>query len=117
MQKEIDRIASVGIAPGEQLNAFFGARITSTPLKAGCKLIDLLRRPELSYADLAPFDAERPELPAVIREQVEIRIKYAGYIERQERDASSTAGFRAVRCRLIWTITRWTRCVWRRGRS
>ena len=84
-QKEIDRIASVGIAPGEQLNAFLEQH-HSTPLKAGCKLIDLLRRPELSYADLAPFDAERPELPAVIREQVEIRIKYAGYIERQERD-------------------------------
>ena len=85
VQKEIDRIASVGIAPGEQLNAFLEQH-HSTPLKAGCKLIDLLRRPELSYADLAPFDAERPELPAVIREQVEIRIKYAGYIERQERD-------------------------------
>ena len=84
-QKEIDRIASIGIAPGEQLNAFLEQH-HSTPLKAGCKLIDLLRRPELSYADLAPFDAERPELPAVIREQVEIRIKYAGYIERQERD-------------------------------
>lgn len=85
VQREIDRIASVGIAPGEQLNAFLEQH-HSTPLKAGCKLIDLLRRPELSYADLAPFDAERPELPAVIREQVEIRIKYAGYIERQERD-------------------------------
>ena len=59
---------------------------TPTPLKAGCKLIDLLRRPELSYADLAMFDPERPELPAVIREQVEIRVKYAGYIERQMRD-------------------------------
>lgn len=85
VQREIDRIASVGIAPGEQLNAFLEQH-HSTPLKAGCKLIDLLRRPELSYAALAPFDAERPELPAVIREQVEIRIKYAGYIERQERD-------------------------------
>ena len=85
VQREIDRIASVGIAPGEQLNAFLEQH-HSTPLKAGCKLIDLLRRPELSYAALAPFDAERPALPAVIREQVEIRIKYAGYIERQERD-------------------------------
>ena len=85
VQREIDRIASVGIAPGEQLNAFLEQH-HSTPLKAGCKLIDLLRRPELSYADLAMFDPERPELPAVIREQVEIRVKYAGYIERQMRD-------------------------------
>ena len=45
----------------------------------------VLRRPELSYADLAMFDPERPELPAVIREQVEIRVKYAGYIARQDR--------------------------------
>ena len=85
VQQEIDRVASVGVAPSEALNALLEAH-HSTPLKAGCKLIDLLRRPELSYAALAPFDPERPELSAVIREQVEIRIKYAGYIERQERD-------------------------------
>ena len=58
----------------------------AAPVKAGCKLIDLLRRPELGYADLAAFDPERPALPAVIREQVEIRVKYAGYIERQQKD-------------------------------
>ena len=85
VQQEIDRVASVGVAPSEKLNALLEAH-HSTPLKAGCKLIDLLRRPELSYAALAPFDPERPELSAVIREQVEIRIKYAGYIERQMRD-------------------------------
>lgn len=85
MQAEIDRIASVGVAPSDKLNGFLAGK-NSTPLKAGCKLIDLLRRPELSYADLAMFDPERPELPAVIREQVEIRVKYAGYIERQMRD-------------------------------
>ena len=67
------------------MNGLLAGKI-SRPLKAGCKLIDLLRRPELSYADLAMFDPERPELPAVIREQVEIRVKYAGYIERQMRD-------------------------------
>ena len=85
VQAEIDRIASVGVAPSDKLNGFLAGK-NSTPLKAGCKLIDLLRRPELSYADLAMFDPERPELPAVIREQVEIRVKYAGYIERQMRD-------------------------------
>ena len=85
VQQEIDRVASVGVAPSEALNALLEAH-HSTPLKAGCKLIDLLRRPELSYAALAQFDPERPELSAVIREQVEIRIKYAGYIERQMRD-------------------------------
>ena len=85
VQQEIDRVASVGIAPGDVLNGFLAGK-NSAPVKAGCKLIDLLRRPELGYDDLARFDPDRPALPAVIREQVEIRIKYAGYIERQQRD-------------------------------
>ena len=85
VQQEIDRVASVGIAPSDTLNGFLAGK-NSAPVKAGCKLIDLLRRPELSYADLARFDPDRPALPAVIREQVEIRIKYAGYISRQEKD-------------------------------
>ncbi|HJA48358.1 MAG TPA: tRNA uridine-5-carboxymethylaminomethyl(34) synthesis enzyme MnmG [Candidatus Agathobaculum intestinipullorum] len=85
VQQEIDRVASVGIAPGDALNGFLAGK-NSAPVKAGCKLIDLLRRPELGYDDLARFDPDRPALPAVIREQVEIRIKYAGYIERQQRD-------------------------------
>ena len=85
VQQEIDRVASVGIAPGDALNGFLAGK-NSAPVKVGCKLIDLLRRPELGYDDLARFDPDRPALPAVIREQVEIRIKYAGYIERQQRD-------------------------------
>ena len=85
VQQEIDRVASVGIAPSDALNGFLAGK-NSAPVKAGCKLIDLLRRPELSYADLARFDPERPALPAVIREQVEIRVKYAGYIDRQQKD-------------------------------
>ena len=85
VQQEINRVASVGVPVTDALNGFLAGK-NSAPLKAGCKLIDLLRRPELSYADLAMFDSERPELPAVIREQVEIRVKYAGYIERQMRD-------------------------------
>ncbi|HIV97720.1 MAG TPA: tRNA uridine-5-carboxymethylaminomethyl(34) synthesis enzyme MnmG [Candidatus Agathobaculum stercoravium] len=85
VQQEIDRVALVGVAPSDALNGFLAGK-NSAPVKAGCKLIDLLRRPELSYADLARFDPERPALPAVIREQVEIRVKYAGYISRQEKD-------------------------------
>ena len=85
VQQEIDRVASVGIAPSDALNGFLAGK-NSAPVRAGCKLIDLLRRPELSYADLARFDPERPALPAVIREQVEIRVKYAGYIDRQQKD-------------------------------
>ena len=85
VQQEIDRVAAVGVAPSDALNGFLAGK-NSSPVKAGCKLIDLLRRPELSYADLARFDSDRPALSAVIREQVEIRVKYAGYIDRQQRD-------------------------------
>ena len=58
----------------------------STPLKSGATLAELIRRPELSYEALAPLDPARPEdLPERVAEQVNIRIKYAGYIERQMR--------------------------------
>ena len=52
---------------------------------SGCPLINLLRRPQLHYEDLAPFDPTRPELSADIMEQVEISVKYAGYIQRQQK--------------------------------
>lgn len=85
VQQEIERVSRVNLAPTDDMQAFLTAH-HSTPLKSGCKLADLIRRPELTYVDLAPFDPERPELPAVIAEQVEIRIKYEGYIQRQMRD-------------------------------
>lgn len=85
VQQEIDRVAAVNLSPSDDMQAFLQAH-HSTPLKSGCKLIDLIRRPELGYDMLAPFDPERPELPDVIREQVEIRIKYEGYIRRQMND-------------------------------
>ena len=56
-----------------------------SPCPHGARFIDLLRRPRLSYDDLAPFDTERPELSREIAEQVEISVKYAGYIDRQNR--------------------------------
>ncbi len=85
VRNEIERVSRVGIAPSEELNDFLKSK-NSAPLKAGCKLVELLRRPELNYDSLKGFDPERRELPAIIREQVDIRIKYAGYIERQQRD-------------------------------
>ena len=57
----------------------------SSPVESSARLADLVRRPELGYEDIAPFDPERPELPAAVGEQVEIQIKYAGYIARQEQ--------------------------------
>lgn len=85
--REMERLCTVPISPSEQVQQFLSDHY-STPLKAGGRLIDLLRRPELSYEMLGAFDPERPALPAVLREQVEIRVKYAGYIERQERDVA-----------------------------
>ena len=55
------------------------------------RLSDLIRRPQLGYDDLAPFDPERPALPAVVREAVEIRMKYAGYIARQQKQVEEFA--------------------------
>lgn len=56
----------------------------TAPLKSGCKMIELLRRPQIGYEDLAPFDTNRPDLPYEVFEQVEISVKYEGYIKKQE---------------------------------
>lgn len=83
--REIERLETVTVGPTGEVQEFLAAH-GSAPLKSGGKLMDLLRRPELSYDALAAFDPGRPALPAVIREQVEIRVKYHGYIKRQLRD-------------------------------
>ena len=60
----------------------------TAPTSSGVSLADLLRRPQITYADLTPFDSARPELPRVVTEQAEIRLKYAGYIQRQLRQVA-----------------------------
>ncbi|MEG0875834.1 MAG: tRNA uridine-5-carboxymethylaminomethyl(34) synthesis enzyme MnmG [Oscillospiraceae bacterium] len=82
VEQETRRLESTHVAPTEQLCALLLARETSATA-TGASLADLLRRPQISYADLAPFDENRPELPRIITEQVEISLKYAGYIVRQ----------------------------------
>ena len=57
----------------------------SIPLSNGIKLVDLIRRPELDYDKLAPIDPDRPELSEEVREEVNIYIKYEGYLTRQEK--------------------------------
>jgi tRNA uridine 5-carboxymethylaminomethyl modification enzyme len=61
------------------------------PCPNGARLADLLRRPRLGYDDLAPFDRERPPLGRDVTEQVEITVKYQGYIERQQRQVAEMA--------------------------
>ena len=80
--KEIERVSTLNIAPGDELNEFLEKNNTA-PLTTGCKLADLIRRPQLFYNDLAQFDKDRPELPDDVCEQVELQIKYEGYISKQ----------------------------------
>lgn len=82
-EREIERAEKTVIAPSADLNRMLEDRGTS-PVSTGAKLADLVRRPQLDYPSLAPFDPQRPELPAPVREQVEIRLKYEGYIRRQQ---------------------------------
>ncbi len=84
VEREEHRLAHCGAAPSDALNALL-AQKGEPPVKNSQRLSDLLRRPKLCYADLAPFDPERPPLPKAVTEQVEISVKYAGYIARQQR--------------------------------
>ena len=84
VRRELARLESSGVAASEELNRMLAEKGTA-PVAASARLADLLRRPQVSYEDLAPFDRDRPELPAAVTEETEIQIKYAGYLARQER--------------------------------
>ena len=84
VEREIRRLEKTGIPGSAALNDLLTARGTA-PVADGCRLIDLLRRPQVSYEDLRPFDPADPDLPPAVREQVEITVKYEGYIRRQEK--------------------------------
>lgn len=79
---ETERLKHVNIAPTEEINDFLESRGTEK-LTTGIKLSQLIKRPQLSYAELAPFDKDRPELPKEVCEQAELNIKYEGYIAIQ----------------------------------
>ena len=82
VRREVKRLASHGVPPSEALNAFLTERGT-TPVTDGAPLIALLRRPQVQYGDLRQFDPDMPDLPPEVAEQVEISVKYEGYIQRQ----------------------------------
>ncbi len=82
VRREIARLENTHLAPLDELNALLEARGTA-PVASGVSLADLIRRPQLSYADLAPFDPERPALPRAVAGSAEINLKYEGYIRRQ----------------------------------
>lgn len=84
VEREVRRLARCHVPPSEALNAMLEARGTA-PVSTGASLAELIRRPQVSYEDTAPFDLERGELSRAIRNQVEIGLKYEGYIKRQLR--------------------------------
>ena len=97
VRQEIVRLEKTGVAESPELNRMLESR-GSAPVSGSARLADLLRRPELSYGDLAPFDENRPELPDSVGEEVQIQLKYAGYLTRQERQV---AEFRREEGRLL----------------
>ncbi len=82
---EIHRIKRTSIPPTEELNKLLEEKGTAT-VSTGIRLSELIKRPQISYDDLAPFDVNRPELPYEVREQVGLKIEYEGYIARQLLD-------------------------------
>lgn len=87
IQKEIDRLTHTNIGTNDKVQSLL-RKYQSTELVSGCTLADLVRRPELSYEILAPIDSNRNELPEDIVEQININIKYEGYIQRQQRQVT-----------------------------
>ena len=97
VRREVQRLEGSGIPASERLNAMLEGKGTA-PVANSARLADLLRRPQVSYADIAPFDPERPELSPAVTDEVEIQIKYAGYLTRQEKQVEE---FRKEEARLL----------------
>ena len=85
VDREIRRLASHGLPPSAELNEFLESRGTA-PVHDGASLLALLRRPQVRYRDLRRFDPDMPDLPPEAAEQVEISVKYEGYIQRQAQE-------------------------------
>ncbi len=97
VEAEMDRLEHCGVAESEALNALLTAHGTA-PVQGSARMADLVRRPQMEYDLLAPFDPGRPALPQAVTEQVEIQLKYAGYLARQEKQV---AEFQKAESRLL----------------
>ncbi len=84
ISQETERLETTTIPPSKKLNDLLVSRETS-PVSTGFRLGELLRRPQISYQDLAPFDPDRPALPTAVTEEAEILLKYEGYLKKQEQ--------------------------------
>ena len=97
IEEEIRRVEHTNIGTSEEVQSLLES-YGSTPLTSGTTLAELIRRPELSYEALAPIDRQRKELPFDVEEQVNINIKYDGYIRRQQRQVEQ---FKKLESRII----------------
>ena len=97
VRREVRRLEANGVPASDALNAMLEAKGTA-PVANSARLADLLRRPQITYADIAPFDESRPALSEAVTEEVEIQIKYAGYLARQEKQV---AEFKKEESRLL----------------
>ena len=97
VRRELQRLESTGVPESQALNEMLVSK-GSAPVSGSARLSDLLRRPELCYEDLAPFDPGRPALSDAVTEETQIQLKYAGYLTRQERQV---AEFRREEGRLL----------------
>ncbi len=82
IHREVKRLETTTVHPTEENNAYL-ATLGTAPIRTGVKLAELLRRPEVTYENLAPLDPTRPALPAAVRETAQIIVKYEGYIRRE----------------------------------
>ena len=97
VRRERNRLEATGLPGSEELNAMLEAK-GSAPVNNSVRLADLLRRPEICYEDIAPFDPNRPALSKAVTDEVEIQIKYAGYLLRQEKQVEE---FKKEEARLL----------------
>ena len=95
--EELERIKTTSISATDELQQIL-EELGTAPLKKGCKMIELLKRPQVTYKALTPIDVTRPELPYEVFEQVEISVKYEGYIVRQEQQIKE---MRRIECKKI----------------
>ncbi len=84
VRREIARLEACGVPASKELNEMLATR-ESAPVTNSARLADLLRRPQVTYEDLTPFDPGRPQLSLAVTQEVEIQVKYAGYLARQEK--------------------------------
>ena len=94
--RELARLRGLTLSPSPALNGMLEAKGTA-PLQTGIRAAELLKRPQIAYGDLAPFDPGRPPLDPHAAEQVEIEIKYEGYIKKQEAQVQQLRRMEAVR--------------------